>query len=80
MERYQQLIRMMDVFIAGESRSREFVRNMEGEFAACGLDADERLRDLQLALAMFGAAGSEYDEKMLAAECRYALSLLREQL
>lgn len=76
---YQKLIEMMDAFIAGRSRSREFVGQMEGEFAASPLDEDDRFRDLQLALAMFGAGEREADEKMLAGECKYALRLLREK-
>jgi len=32
------LIQMIDAFIAGESRSRDFVSQMEGEFATTGLD------------------------------------------
>jgi hypothetical protein len=76
----QQLIQMMDAFVAGESRSRDFVGKMEGEFATSGLDDDERFSDLQLALAMFGAGDREDDEKMLAGECRYALRILKESL
>jgi hypothetical protein len=53
---------------------------MEGEFATSDLDNDERFSDLQYALAMFGASDREYDEKMLAEECKYALRLLREGL
>ena len=78
--KHQKLIEMMDAFISGRSRSREFVSQMESEFAASPLDEDERFSDLQLALAMFGAAGREADEKMLAGECRYALRLLSDQL
>ena len=76
----QQLIQMLDAFVAGESRSRDFVRKMEGEFAASGLDDDERFSDLQFAFAMFGAADHDDDEKMLAGECRYALRILKESL
>jgi len=72
------LIQMIDAFISGENRSRDFVGQMEGEFAASGLDDDERFSDLQHALAMFGAGSREDDEKVLADECRYALRLLRE--
>jgi hypothetical protein len=71
------LIQMIDAFIAGESRSRDFVGQMEGEFAASGLDDDERFSDLQYAFAMFGAGSREDDEKMLVDECRCALKLLR---
>ena len=76
--KYQKLIGMMEAFVAGQSRSREFVEQMEGEFATGDLDDDERFSDLQLALAMFGASDREYDEKMLTGECKYALRLLRE--
>ena len=77
--KHQKLIEMMDAFISGRSRSCEFVNRMESEFAASPLDEDERFRDLQLALAMFGAGEREADEKMLAGECKYALRLLREE-
>ena len=77
---YQQLVRMMDAFIAGEGRSRDFVKKMEDKFATCGLDDDDQFSDLQLALAMFGAGDREADEKMLVGECRHALRLLRERL
>lgn len=77
--RCQQLIQLMEIFIAGDGRSRDFVSKMEGEFAACGLDDDERFGDCQMALAMFGAGSRDQDEKMLASECRYALRLLREE-
>ena len=77
--RYQKLIQMMDAFVTGEGRSRNFVRKMEGEFAACGLDDEDQFRDLQLALAMFGAGDSEADGKILAGECRLALRHLREE-
>ena len=77
--KYQKLIAMMEAFVSGQSRSRDFVSQMEGEFATSDLD-DERLSDLELALAMFGASGREHDEKMLASECKYALRLLKEEL
>ncbi len=76
--KYQKLIGMMDAFVSGQSRSRDFVGQMEGEFATSDLDDDERFCDLQLALAMFGAGDREDDEKMLASECKYFLRLLRE--
>ena len=76
--KYQKLIGMMDAFVSGESRSREIVGQMEGEFAATDLDDDERFRDLQLALAMFGAAEREHDERILVGECKHALRLLRK--
>jgi len=78
--KYQKLIGMMDAFVSGQSRSRDFVSQMEGEFATSDLDNDDRFSDLQLALAMFGAVDREEDEKMLAGECKYALRLLREEL
>ena len=46
--------------------------------ATSDLDGNERFRDLQLALAMFGASDREYDEEALASECKYALRLLAE--
>jgi hypothetical protein len=78
--KYQKLIGMMDAFVCGQSRSRDFVGQMEAEFAISGLDDDERFRDLQLALAMFGVGEREDDEKMLAGQCKYALRILKEQL
>jgi len=78
--KYQKLVEMMEAFVAGQSRSRDFVTQMEGEFATSDLDDDERFSDLQLALAMFGAADREADEKKLAGECKYALRVLREGL
>ena len=74
--RYQQLIRMMGAFVAGDDRSRAFVDKMEGAFVACGLEGDEQFKDLQLSLAMFGARERESDEKVLADECQYALRVL----
>jgi hypothetical protein len=73
---HAELIPMMEAFVSGASRSREFVAQMEGSFATSPLDEDERFSDLQLALALFGAGKREDDERMLAAECRYALRLL----
>jgi hypothetical protein len=58
--KYQQFITMMTAFVAGESRSRDFVTQMEGEFLKTGLAEDERFNDLELALAMFGV--SDYTE------------------
>ena len=78
--KYQKLIGLMDAFVSGQSRSRDFVGQMEGEFVTSDLDDDERFRDLQLALAMFGAGEHEDDEKMLAGECKYALRVLKEEL
>ena len=82
--KYQKLIEMMEAFVSGQGRSRDFVRQMEGEFATSDLDDDERFSDLRMALAMFGASDPEYDEKMLAGECkaravhRAATSVLEE--
>ena len=78
MTKYQKLIGMMEAFVSGQSRSRDFVSQLEGEFATSDLDDDERSEDLKWALAMFGASDIESDNKMLAGECRYALRLLRE--
>jgi hypothetical protein len=69
---------MLNAFVAGGDRSREFVGKMEGEFADCGLDDDDRFSDLKIALAMFGAGDQAADEKMLGDECRYALRLIQE--
>ena len=77
--KYQKLIGMMDAFVSGQNRSRNFVSEMEGEFATSDLDEDERFTDLQLVPAMFGASDQEPDEKMLTGKCRYALRLLKEE-
>jgi hypothetical protein len=77
--KYQKLIGMMEDFVSGQSRSRDFVCEMESEFATSDLDDDERFNDLQLALAMIGAADHEHEQKMLVGECEYALRLLREK-
>jgi hypothetical protein len=74
-----ELISMLEAFVSGASRSRKFVAQMEGLFAASGLDDDERFSELQSALALFGAADRSHDERMLAGECVSALKLLREQ-
>jgi len=79
--KYQKLIRMLEAFIAGESTSHEFVREMDGEFWACELNEDDRFSDLLMALDMFGVPAKDfgYDQKMLASECRYALRLLNKR-
>jgi hypothetical protein len=76
--KHQKLIGIMEAFVSGQSRSRDFARLMEGEFTTSDLDDDERFSDLQLALAMFGASDRENDEKMLTGECKHALRLLKE--
>ena len=78
--KYQKLITMMEAFVSGQSRSCDFVNQMEGEFATSYLDDDERFSDLQFALAMYGASDRNGDERTLADECKYALRLLREGL
>jgi len=77
---YQQLVRMMDAFVAGEGRSRDFVKKMEDKLAACGLDDDDQFSDLQLVLAMFGPETGSRRGRLLVSECRHALRLLRERL
>ena len=78
--RYQNLLRMLEAFVAGEDRSLRFVRAMDAEFWANGLNEDDRFSDLLMALDMFGVPAKDFgcDEKTLAAECRYALRLLRD--
>jgi hypothetical protein len=78
--KYQKLIGMLEAFVAGQNRSRDFVSQMEGEFATSDLDDDGRFGGLRYALAMFGASDREYGEKMLAEECKYALRILKEGL
>ena len=77
--RYQKLVRMLEAFVAGEDRSFQFVREMDGEFWASGLNEDDRFSDLLMALDMFGVPAKDFgcDEKALASECQYALRLLK---
>ena len=53
---------MMEAFVSGESRSRDFVNQIESEVATSDLDDDERFSDLQLTLAMFGASDREFED------------------
>ena len=75
---HRELIEALEAFVSGSRRSYDDVRRMEGLFATSPLDDDPRFSDLQSALALFGAAEREHDERMLASECRYALRLLHE--
>jgi hypothetical protein len=77
--KFQQLIQMMEIFVSGENTSLEFVRQMDAEFWACGLNEDDRLSDLMMALDMFGVPpeGFGTDPKELASECQYALKILK---
>ena len=77
-ERREQLVQMMEDFVANKNRSRAFVSRMGGEFISCGLNNDERFRDLLLALAMFGSGEREEDEGILDSECQRALKMLAE--
>lgn len=72
------LIAMIESFTIGEERSLDFIRQMEGKFSSSGLDNDDKLSDLQYALAMFGAADREYDEKFLFRACQNAIGILRQ--
>jgi hypothetical protein len=67
---------MMENFVENKNRSRSFVSRMGGEFIACGLNNEEKFRDLLLALAMFGAGERSEDEEILAGQCKYALRIL----
>ena len=80
--RNQKLILMMEAFVSGERTSHEFVREMDAEFWASGLNEDDRFSDLLMALDMFGVPREDHgvDAKTLASECRYALRVLRGQL
>ena len=79
--KYQKLIQMMETFVSGETASHDFVRQMDAEFWASGLNEDERFWDLLYALDMFGVPKEDlgYDQKMLASECRYALRILKDE-
>lgn len=70
---------MLDAFVTGKSRSRDFVAQIEAECDSCGLDTDPRFSDLKYALAVFNAGSLIYDEESLAHECRQALKLLRDE-
>lgn len=80
--KYQKLIRMMETFVSGVSTSHQFVRELDDEFWACGLNADDRFSDLLTALDMFGVPREDFgtDEKTLASEFQNALRLLRDEL
>src|SRR5579871_166716 len=77
---YQVFVQMLVSFVSGKNRSFEFVRKMEGEFWACGLNEDDRFSELMVALDLFDVPGKDYgyDEKMFLSECKYALRLLSE--
>ena len=57
--KYQKLIRMLEAFVAGESTSHEFVREMDGEFWACELNEDDRFSELLMALDIFGVPAKD---------------------
>jgi hypothetical protein len=78
--KYQKLLGMLESFVAGQNRSIQFVKKMDAEFWASGLNEDDRFSDLLMALDMFGVPAKDFgsDEKTLASECRYALRLLKE--
>ena len=75
-----ELVQMVEAYLAGNGRTRDFIREMEGKFAASGLDGDDRFSDLQYALAMFGARTSEHDEELLARACQSSVDLLRQTI
>jgi hypothetical protein len=75
--KYQRLVRMLGSYVAGENRSIQFVRDMNVELWATGLNDDDRFSDLVVALDLFEDFGR--DEMALASECQYALRLLKEQ-
>jgi hypothetical protein len=77
----QKFIDMLEAFVAGTKRSREFVREIDEEFYACGLHEEDELHGLQLALDLFGVPKGQYgyDEAELSAECRGALVHLRKK-
>ena len=75
-EQRAELIATLEEFVSGAIRSRGFVRQIEGVFAACDLDEDERFSGLQSALALFGGGDRIDDERTLAAECVSALRTL----
>jgi hypothetical protein len=72
---------MLKAFVAGESRSLEFVREMDAEFWACELNEDDRFSDLLMALDMFCVPPEDFgsDRKALTSQCRYALRLLKDK-
>jgi len=80
--KYQRLIQMMEAFVCGESTSLQFVKEMETEFWACGLNDDDRFHDLLMTLDLFAVPIKDFgyacDSKPLAAQCRYALRVLKD--
>jgi len=79
--KYQKFITMLEAFVSDQNTSLQFVREMDGEFWACGLNEDDRFSDLLMALDMFGVPREDFgsDEKTLASQCRYALRLLKDE-
>jgi len=79
--KYQKFITMLESFFSDQNTSLQFVREMDGEFWACGLNEDDRFSDLLMALDMFGVPREDFgsDEKTLASQCRYALRLLKDE-
>ncbi len=72
----QKLVTMIERFVVGDCRTRDFVRDLESCFAACEFDDTDELADLQLALAVFGASSRQQDEDALERECQHALKIL----
>ena len=81
--KYQKLIQMMEAFVSGESTSLQFVKEMETEFWACGLNEDDRFHDLLMTLDLFAVSTKDFghacDPKPLATHCRYALRVLKNE-
>ena len=71
-----QFVKSIDQFISGSRRGTIFVREIEGSFAEL-FDNDDRLSNLQYALAMFGAGdSSDSDENMLIKELVWAKEII----
>ena len=67
---------MLEAFISGSQRSRDYVQSIETEFAR-HLDEDSRFEDLQYALAMY--QGHSADVELLLTASQEALPKLKAQ-
>jgi hypothetical protein len=78
--KYQKLVRMLELLRAGENRSLSFLREIKAEVLATGLNEDDRCSGLLMALDLFGVPGQDLGlaRKALAIECWSVLRLLKE--
>jgi hypothetical protein len=71
---YQTLAAMLEAFVSGQQRSREYIQSLETEFAR-HVDEDSRFEDLQYALAMYD--GHSANVELLLTASRNALRQLK---